>query len=635
MQNLTQDQISDKQLLQTLFKISNAVNTTDNLDDLFISIHQALEDVIDVTNFAIGLYDKEKDFLSYPYYVDETGDVYEQIENVTDTVIMAKDVIYSKKEVFLSRAEAIARAKKQGKEVAGSIPEQWLGIPLKIKEEVIGVIVVQSYKDSDRYQKKDADILMSISEQVAIAIDRKRAQENLLRSEKLNRTLFNIANAVIISKNLDDLYRSIFEALNNLKPLPNFIITIYNKYENSLFFPLHIDEFDSEENVDFYVNNIDECSYICIDVIKSKQSLFLTHEMLLERDKKMGTLGTIPAVWLGVPLIIQDEVIGTLTVQHYTEPDYFTQQDMELFIAASRQVALAIERKRAQTKLTEIQQELIDQAHKAGMADLASNTIHNIGNILNSLNTSASMMRATLKHSSIQHLEEANSLLKENLPNIESFIKENPKGKKLLEYYLVMGESFLSEASLLNEGILRVMEKIEMIDLIVQSQKKYINLSATFEEYPLETLIEDVLNIQSAFLSENNIRVNRQFQGVAPIPIQKAKLINILAEIIKNAVEAMKNNAEKDRLLTIQLDKEENQTEIKITDTGHGIEANEMKSIFSQEIKRKEKNSSLSLHNCANYMTEMGGVIEVYSSGRGQGATFCLKFSSKKQPNSG
>ncbi len=620
---------ADNELSQTLFKISNAVNTTENLEELFRLLHQILKEIIDVTNFAIGLYDRDKDILSYPYYVDETGDVYQEIYNVSESVIMAKEVLIQKSAVFLSKEESIERAKNLGAEVAGSIPEQWLGVPLRIKGEAIGVIVVQSYKDPKRFQKKDADILMSISDQIAIAIDRKRAQENLLRSEKLNRTLFSIANAVITTENLDDLYRSIFESLNMLIPLPNFIITLYNKKDNSLFFPLHIDEYDSEENIEFFVSNINECNYICIDVIKSKKPIFLTQQMLNERDEKMGTPGTMPAVWLGVPLIIQDEVIGTITVQHYSDPDYFTQKDMDLFIAASGQVALAIERKRSQARLLEVQKELIAQAHKAGMADLASNTIHNIGNILNSLNTSAFLIKSSLRNSNSHQLFKANSLLKENLTNIESFILEDPKGRTLLEYYLAIGDSLQEETIELTQTIDRVIEKIEMITHIIQSQLKYTIDSDCLEICSLETLVEDALNIQSLYLDENKIRVIKRFKELKPLPVHKARLINILAEIIQNAVEAMDGNYLQDRALTIHIESIEDKSAIKISDMGHGISEKEMKNIFSQNFAMRSKKSSVSLHNCANYMAEMDGSIKAYSKGRDQGATFTLIFNAK------
>ena len=125
-----------------------------NLQNLYISIHEALEAVLDVTNFAIGIYDNYKDIISYPYYVDETGDVYDEIKNVSKSSILAGDVIKYNKPVFITRDGIVKRAKTEGKEYVGSVSEQWLGVPLRIKGEVIGVVVVQSYQDPERYRKK-------------------------------------------------------------------------------------------------------------------------------------------------------------------------------------------------------------------------------------------------------------------------------------------------------------------------------------------------------------------------------------------------------------------------------------------------------------------------------------------------
>ncbi|WDP92205.1 MAG: GAF domain-containing protein [Desulfobacter sp.] len=352
-----------EKLTHSLLTISNAVNTTHDLKALYKSIHQALKEVMDVTNFAIGIYDKDRDLMSYPYYIDETGDVYHEIKDVRKSSILAGAVITQKAPIFITKEGIKKRAGKKDKKLAARNPEQWLGVPLKIKDEVIGVIFVQSYEDPERYQQKDADILLSISDQIAMAIDRKKAQESALKNEALTRALFKISNAVNTTENLDELYQAIHRTLNQLKPLPNFIISIVHENRGTVSFPLFIDESDKvplQREIPYDENS----PSMTLDVIKQKKPLFLNQAELNERHRTKRMLGHAPAVWMGVPLIIRGKVIGVMVVQHYTDSSYFIPEDMDLFVSVSDQVALAIDRKRSQNIILQHQQELEEKVRK-------------------------------------------------------------------------------------------------------------------------------------------------------------------------------------------------------------------------------------------------------------------------------
>ena len=174
-----------EEIARTLFSISNAVNTTDNLDELYRSIHQSLGKVIDATNFYIALYDKERDSLTFPYHVDEfdhgEGN-FAEVTNASNSGSLTMKVIKTGQSVLMKQQETEAWERKQGRRAKGTPSELWLGVPLKVRDEVIGAMVVQSYTEPDRYSEGDVEILNSVSEQVALAIDRKRAEEALQRA---------------------------------------------------------------------------------------------------------------------------------------------------------------------------------------------------------------------------------------------------------------------------------------------------------------------------------------------------------------------------------------------------------------------------------------------------------------------
>ena len=138
----------------------------------------------------------------------------------------------------------IERAAKDNKELVGTPSELWLGVPLNVKGKIIGAMVVQSYSDPERYNEKDMEILNSVSDQVAIAIEWKRSEDTLKESETINKALFSISNAVNTTSDLYELYKIIHSSLSQVIDLTNFLIGLYNRDQNTISFDYYIDQFD-------------------------------------------------------------------------------------------------------------------------------------------------------------------------------------------------------------------------------------------------------------------------------------------------------------------------------------------------------------------------------------------------------
>lgn len=178
-----------------LYYIANAVNTTEDLNDLFKSIQQQLGTIVDTTNFYIALYNKKDDTLLLPYFVDEKHKFTTVPAGKTLTAYIIKN-----NKPLLATEEDIKRMTETGEvEMVGTISKIWLGVPLKTAKEVIGALVVQSYTDSSLYTEKDLEILKFVSDQVAIAIERKQSDELLRESEEKYRLHFENVSDVIFS----------------------------------------------------------------------------------------------------------------------------------------------------------------------------------------------------------------------------------------------------------------------------------------------------------------------------------------------------------------------------------------------------------------------------------------------------
>ncbi|MBU3915503.1 PAS domain S-box protein [bacterium] len=293
-------------------------------------------------------------------------------------------------------------------------------------------------------------------------------------------------------------------------------------------------------------------------------------------------------------------------------------------IGISRDIS---KRKQAEAKLLEAQSELVENAHRAGMADIAAGTLHNIGNLLNSIKTSAQSARTLLNESSIINFRKANALLKENMGNIESFIADDPKGKKLLEYYLHLEDIFNVEHRKIAEDVDRVNRKIDSVMDVINLQQNYAGFGSLSERYSLEKLIDDVLEIQSETLKSLSIHVEKTMKKIPTVYVQKTKLLHILVNLVKNAAEAMKDIPLADRKLRISLEQSgEEFVSIKIHDNGAGITKELQRKVFSFGFTTKEEGHGFGLHSSAIYMADMGGEISVESGGTTPGTCFTLRF---------
>ncbi len=166
------------QIQSVIYKISNAVNLTDNLDELISIIREGLGTLLDTTNFFVAIYEEETDTILLPYIADEK-DTYTSFpagKSLTAHVIKSKKSLFGTKKV-------IADLESRGEiEAVGSDSEIWMGVPMILKGKATGAIVVQSYDDENAFSLKDMEILEFVSQAISISISRKKAESDLLKA---------------------------------------------------------------------------------------------------------------------------------------------------------------------------------------------------------------------------------------------------------------------------------------------------------------------------------------------------------------------------------------------------------------------------------------------------------------------
>jgi PAS domain S-box-containing protein len=184
-------------ITDALFKISNAVNLTSELGDLYESIHSALSTIMDTSNFYIARYNKSKDTATFPYCKDLVDECYPTVVGISKTESLTAEVIRKERSLLIYKDEVLKQREKTRKEVPACTPSEiWLGVPLRTQDGIIGVMTVQSYTDANRYDRTDLEVMASVADQVALAIERKQAEETLRESkEKYQTILANIEDS--------------------------------------------------------------------------------------------------------------------------------------------------------------------------------------------------------------------------------------------------------------------------------------------------------------------------------------------------------------------------------------------------------------------------------------------------------
>lgn len=285
-------------------------------------------------------------------------------------------------------------------------------------------------------------------------------------------------------------------------------------------------------------------------------------------------------------------------------------------------------------KLEETHIKLIDTAHKAGMAEVATSILHNMKNILNSMSISCEETIETLEGSKLAGLVKANDLLREHKDEIEKFLSVDPKGKLLIAYYLSLEEMLNDEQNKIIMETEQLQKNIKMIKKIIDTQQEYAKRELVNNELNLEETIDEALRIHNNEFIQAGITVQKQYLRIPNIRGQKSSVILILLNIFKNACTAMEQNDPWNRILTIKTGKKKGEKAyIMITDNGIGITKDDLKKVFQFGFTNQADGHGFGLHACADIINKMGGTITAESRGPGKGATFTLLFSLTKTQN--
>jgi PAS domain S-box-containing protein len=285
-------------------------------------------------------------------------------------------------------------------------------------------------------------------------------------------------------------------------------------------------------------------------------------------------------------------------------------------------------RKQAEEELAQLNQRLREASRQAGMAEVATGILHNVGNVLNSVNVSTDLLQDRLARSRVDSLRKTVELLKPHAANPGPFFTTDPKGKLVPEFLIKFSEYLANERQEMQHEVAALAKNVDHIKQIVAMQQSYATVSGVIESIPASEVVEDAIRFNEAALQRQGIQVVRRFAQVPPVIVDRHQVLQILINIIRNgnyALEHGPNPAHK--LLNVTIASSNNGTvEIRIADNGLGIAPENLTRIFAHGFTTKKDGHGFGLHASANAASAMGGKLTANSEGLGRGATFILEL---------
>ncbi len=283
-------------------------------------------------------------------------------------------------------------------------------------------------------------------------------------------------------------------------------------------------------------------------------------------------------------------------------------------------------RKHSEEELAKTHRELLDASRKAGMAEVATGVIHNVGNVLNSVNVSATLVANKLRNSKAANIGRVAALLAEHKGDVAGFLTKDPRGLMVPGYLTLLAESLGSEQADLITEIEDLRKNIEHIKEIVAMQQSYGRTSGVIESISVTDIVEDVLRVNSGSLARHDIETIRDFQAKPIVAADKHRIMQILINLVRNAKHACDDSGRPDKKITVRVTSDDRSAKIAITDNGIGVPAENLERIFNHGFTTRKNGHGFGLHSGALAAKDLGGSLHVQSAGTGQGATFILEL---------
>src|SRR5882724_4831161 len=310
----------------------------------------------------------------------------------------------------------------------------------------------------------------------------------------------------------------------------------------------------------------------------------------------IGTLGTVVALALGWVRLLRKQV------QQQTRK---LREEIE-------------ERKRMEAKAEKTHKELMVESRQAGRAEVATSVLHNVGNVLNSVNVSASLVAEQIQRSKAGNVGRVAALMEEHAADLSDFFTRDTKGRQLPTYMTDLANHLTIERESVVKELTSLTKNVEHIKDIVAMQQNYATVMSVTETVKITDLVEDALRMNTNALERHNVQLVREYDSALPeITVDKHKVLQILINLVRNAKYACDESNRMDKRITIRVAKTDRRIGISVIDNGMGISRENLAHIFSFGFTTRKDGHGFGLHSGALAAKELMGSLVVHSDGPG------------------
>jgi PAS domain S-box-containing protein len=277
-------------------------------------------------------------------------------------------------------------------------------------------------------------------------------------------------------------------------------------------------------------------------------------------------------------------------------------------------------------ELAESRKALTTASRAAAMAEIATGVVHNVGNVINSVNVSVNVVAESLRQSHIGSVAKLSTLLHEHAGDLGAFLSTDPRGQRILPYLDTLAEHLGGEQKRLRAEIESLRGNLDHIKDIVSMQQSYAKVAGVEEMVPPSDLFADAFRLNAVALSRHDIEVVREFAPTPLVRVERNKVIQILINVIQNAKYALDESGRSNRRLVLRTETAVDKVRFIITDNGVGIPPENIGRIFSHGFTTRKDGHGFGLHSAILTAQEMGGTLKAQSDGPGRGASFILEL---------
>lgn len=289
---------------------------------------------------------------------------------------------------------------------------------------------------------------------------------------------------------------------------------------------------------------------------------------------------------------------------------------------------LAREFDRMVDRLAQSRAELLDVAHRAGMAEVAGEVLHNVGNVLNGVTVSADLVQQRLRGSELGTLQAAAHTLAEQRERLDEFLTRDERGRLLPTFLSELTGVLTAEQDFLLQEMGRISEALEHLRELIAAQQHHSHHQALCEALAPGALVEQALALMAESCARHHITVERRLATTAPVPLDKHRVLQVVMNLLTNAVRAIKQAGRPDGRLTVVLQRVPQGAgealHLSVQDNGVGIAPENLQRIFALGFSSHAEGQGIGLHSAANLASAMGATLTAESAGPGCGATFTL-----------